>query len=78
MSWVSGPFVFVMIWWVVIFAVLPFGVRRDEDPDAGNDPGAPRNPMLWRKMGVATLLSGVIWGIVYWTVEQGYFNFRQF
>ena len=25
MSWVSGTFVFVMIWWVVIFAVLPFG-----------------------------------------------------
>jgi predicted secreted protein len=78
MSWLGGIFVFLMIWWVVIFAVLPFGVRRDETPESGNDPGAPQNPMLWRKMAVATVISGIIWGIVYWAVQQGFFNFRQF
>ena len=78
MTWLSGTFVFVIIWWVVIFAVLPFGVRRDEEPDAGHDPGAPKNPMLWRKMAVATVITGVIWVIVYWAGEAGDFDFRQY
>ena len=27
MGWVSGIVVFVIVWWIVVFAVLPFGIR---------------------------------------------------
>ena len=38
--------IFVVIWWLVLFTVLPFGVQKDDKIVGGNDPGAPKNPML--------------------------------
>ncbi len=42
----SQIFMFLVIWWLTLFVVLPWGIRRQESPDAGHDPGAPSNPML--------------------------------
>jgi predicted secreted protein len=52
--------VFLTIWFTVLFAVLPFGVRsRHETGDiaAGSDPGAPVAPRLAGKAIWATLIS---------------------
>ena len=38
--------IFVVILWLVLFTVLPFGVQKDDKILGGNDPGAPKNPML--------------------------------
>ncbi len=43
MSIISLFAIFFVLWWLVLFAVLPFGVKRDEKPELGNDPGAPVN-----------------------------------
>ena len=48
MNPVSAVVVFIVIWWLVLFMVLPWGVRRTETPEAGHDPGAPAKPMLWQ------------------------------
>ena len=40
MNPVSAVVVFIVIWWLVLFMVLPFGVRRTESPEMGHDPGA--------------------------------------
>ena len=40
MSVVSGLAIYFVIWWITLFMVLPFGVRRDEKIEIGNDPGA--------------------------------------
>ena len=45
--------IFFLIWWVVLFAVLPFGVRSQHEEGemaAGTDPGAPVIPRLGRKL----------------------------
>ena len=45
--------IFFLIWWVVLFAVLPWGVRRQDeagDVAPGTDPGAPAVPYLGRKL----------------------------
>lgn len=65
MSWVSQVAIFLLIWFVVLFAVLPVGVRRQENPEPGHDPGAPVQPMLWRKALWTTVISLVIWGVYY-------------
>ena len=55
--------VFFTIWWIVLFAVLPFGIRRqDEDgPIAkGTDPGAPSATGLWWKALVTTGLAAAL------------------
>ncbi len=57
--------VFFTIWWVALFAVLPFGVRSREeagvgDAPAGSDPGAPVAPRLARSALWTTLIAAAI------------------
>ena len=42
--------IFVIVWWLVLFLLLPIGIQRDENVSKGNDPGAPKNPMLKKKL----------------------------
>jgi predicted secreted protein len=58
----SQFFIFLIIWWLVLFAVLPWGIRRQESGDIGHDPGAPANPMLLKKALITTVVAIVIWG----------------
>ncbi len=54
---------FFLIWWVVLFAVLPWGVRSQHeggDMAPGTDPGAPVVPKLGRKLLWTTLVAGVL------------------
>jgi predicted secreted protein len=55
--------VFFLIWWVVLFIVLPFGVRSQRESGEiipGTDPGAPAIPKLLRKLLWTTLVSVAI------------------
>jgi predicted secreted protein len=60
--------IFFLIWWLVLFAVLPWGVRRqDEDGEIapGTDPGAPAIPNLRWKLVWTTLVALVIFAGCY-------------
>jgi len=60
--------IFFLIWWVVLFAVLPFGVRsqhEDGDMAAGTDPGAPVIPRLGRKLFLTTVVASLIFAACY-------------
>ena len=63
--------VFFTIWWIVLFAVLPFGVKSpheaggEADLPAGADRGAPVAPMLARKALWTTLLSAGLFVALY-------------
>ena len=76
MNWFTGVASYVVIWWVVIFAVLPLGVRPAED-EMGRSAGAPANPRLGIKAAATTIISAVLWGIVYFVTTSGIWNFRQ-
>lgn len=76
MNWFIGVSAYVIIWWIVIFAVLPIGVVRAERPEAGHDAGAPVDPRLKMKALVTTLVAGVLWGLLYLAVEKGMMDFR--
>ena len=77
MSWLAGIFVYFLIWWVVLFAVLPWGVRMPDNPEPGHATSAPVNPNLWRKAGATTVISFLIWLVVYWIAASGLVSFRQ-
>lgn len=77
MNWFTGIMVFVIIWWIVIFMVLPWGVRPTASPDKGHAAGAPENPNLWRKAAVTTAITVVLWLIAYWIIESDLITFRQ-
>ena len=52
------------IWWIVLFAVLPWGVRsQGEEGSPGTDPGAPVVTRLRTKLIWTTVIAAVMWGI---------------
>jgi predicted secreted protein len=64
----TGLAIFFLIWWLVLFAVLPWGVRRQDEAGEiapGTDPGAPAIPDLRRKLVWTTLVSLVIFAGCY-------------
>lgn len=55
--------IFFTIWFIVLFAVLPFGVRSQHEAGdivAGTDPGAPVAPRLLAKALWTTLISAIL------------------
>jgi predicted secreted protein len=61
--------IYFVIWWIVLFAMLPFGVRTAEEAgevaSPGNAESAPHRPRLLPKMLATTLVSAVIFAGVY-------------
>ena len=75
MNWFTGIASFVVIWWVVVFAILPWGVRPAED-EVGRRVGAPANPRLGLKAVITTGVAAVLWGILYLIVSSDIWSFR--
>jgi predicted secreted protein len=76
MTWFIAVASYVIIWWVVIFAVLPFGVQHAEKGDPGHAAGAPANPRLLLKAGITSLIAAAIWLGFFWAVQHDFVNFR--
>ena len=76
MGVVQGIFTFLIIWWLVIFMVLPWGVKVARTPEEGHAASAPVAPKLWRKALITTLITALLWGIVFVIVEFDLVTFR--
>jgi len=61
---------------VVLFTVLPFGVKAVEHPEKGHAHGAPERPMMWRKVAITTLIAGIVWLGVFALVESNLISIR--
>jgi predicted secreted protein len=78
--------IFFLIWWVVLFAVLPWGIRsqhESEDMVAGTDPGAPVSVRIGRKLLWTTLVAIAIYAVcffiysMHWVTIEGLMAFFQ-
>jgi predicted secreted protein len=68
MSVTTAIAIYFLIWWVTLFAVLPWGVRAQGEGTEvapGTDPGAPVLPRLGLKLLLTTAVTTVIFGICY-------------
>jgi predicted secreted protein len=68
MSLVSSVAIYFVIWWLVLFVVLPFGVKSQHEMDdvtLGTDRGAPAQPYILRRAAATTVLAGIIFAGVY-------------
>jgi predicted secreted protein len=67
MTLIGSLAIYFVIWWIVLFAVLPFGVESQEPGEVtlGTDSGAPRETFMLRKLVVTSLIAGVIFAVVY-------------
>jgi predicted secreted protein len=56
----TGVLVYVILWWLMFFMVLPWGVQPIENPEPGWQRGAPLKPKLWMKALVTTGLATAV------------------
>ena len=77
MNWFVGVAMYIVIWWLAIFAVLPWGVRAADKSDLAHASGAPANPRLWFKVGMTSIVATpVLWLIMFALIDFGVFSFR--
>lgn len=73
MTWISLFAVYFILWWIVLFATLPFSLRtQDDEGDVtlGTVPSAPGRPHMLRAMIRTTIVSALIMG-AYYGVTRG-------
>ncbi len=76
MGWLTGVVVYILVWWLVLFTMLPLWVTPTEPDDIGHAAGAPQRPRLWLKAALTSAISLVIWVGIYIVVHEPWFSFR--
>ena len=81
MSITGSIIVYVMIWWVIFFSVLPIGIQSNKEvfkeKIEGMDPGAPKNPKIALKFLITTLITSIIFVVIYYLVDIEFLNLRE-
>lgn len=78
MTLMAGLAIYAVIWWTVLFAILPLGVVTQEESHEvvpGTISSAPARPDMLKKVLVTSLLAALIWGGVYYLVVASPFSF---
>ena len=74
--------VYVLIWWIIFFSVLPVGIQSNKEKFRekidGVDPGAPNNPKIARKFLITTIITSIIFIVIYYLVKLDLLNIREY
>ena len=77
MNWASGVVLYVMLWLLTLFAVLPIGTRPDAEADLTTGwRGAPREVRMWRKVGITTIVTTVLFVLAWLVIVKDLLSFR--
>ncbi len=63
MAFTTAIAIYFLIWWLTLFAVLPWGVRPQGEGEPGTDPGAPAVPRILWKLFWNTVVAGVVFAV---------------
>jgi predicted secreted protein len=72
--------IYFVLWWIVLFVTLPFGVRGQHEEGGGapgTDPGAPIASQMGRKLIWTTAISAVIFAVGMWAYHAGHLNIER-
>ena len=72
----TGIVAFIIIWWLVLLMVLPWGVQRNANPTMGEDHGAPVRHRILLKAMVTTVFTMALWAAMFAAIEFDVFSFR--
>jgi predicted secreted protein len=73
----TGFAIYFVMWWIVLFLTLPFGVRsqhEDGEGAPGTDPGAPIATGMGRKLIWTTLISAAVFAVAVLAYNAGLLN----
>lgn len=77
MGVVTGLVVFLILWWTLLFTVLPRNITGQHETDEivpGSEPGAPTDPQLKAKAWLTTQITAGVWILVFIIVEMGWLS----
>ncbi len=77
MTWLTGSVVYILVWWVVLFAILPLWVTPAEPGELGFAAGAPGRPLMLRKLLLTSAVAAVVWFVIYIIATNPWFSFRE-
>ena len=72
--------IYFVLWWIVLFVTLPFGVRSQHEDGVGapgTDPGAPIASLMGRKLIWTTVIAAVVYGVGMLAYRAGYLNIER-
>ena len=77
MSTTGLAIIYIIIWWIVFFSILPIDVNRQKTLKIeGEDAGSPENPKMLKKFVYCTGITTVIFMIIYLLIKYEYLNLR--
>jgi predicted secreted protein len=77
MSATGLAIIYIIIWWIVFFTILPIDVNRQKPIKInGEDSGSPENPKMLKKFIYCTGITTVIFVIIYLLIKYEYLNLR--
>ena len=79
MSITGSLIIFVLIWWIIFFSLLPIDVdRKHKKMVEGADKGSPENPKIIKKIIYTTIITSIIFIGIFTLVKYDYLNLRRF
>ena len=77
MSATGLAILYIIIWWIIFFALLPIDVNREKPLKIdGEDAGSPENPKMLKKFIYCTGITSIIFIIIYLLIKYEYLNLR--
>ena len=77
MSVTGLAIIYIIIWWTVFFAILPIDVERNKlIKIEGEDSGSPENPKMLKKFIYCTVITTILFTIIYILMKFEYLNLR--
>ena len=77
MSATGLAIMYIIIWWIVFFTILPIDVNRQKSIKIdGEDAGSPENPKMLKKFFYCTGITTVIFVIIYLLIKYQHLNLR--
>ena len=77
MSATGLAIIYIIIWWIVFFAILPVDVERVKTAKVeGEDSGSPENPKMLKKFIYCTVITTILFIIIFLLMKFEYLNLR--
>ena len=77
MSVTGLAIIYIILWWIIFFAILPIDVNRIKiEKIKGEDPGSPENPKILKKFIYCTVITTVLFVFIYLLMKFEYLNLR--
>tara|TARA_B100001115_G_C15641717_1_gene308819 strand:- start:43 stop:294 length:252 start_codon:yes stop_codon:yes gene_type:complete len=80
MSLTGSIVIFVILWWLILFTILPRDINSQNDKGhiiEGSDPGAPANPNIAKKLIITTVITSILFAIIYFLNYFDILNVRR-